>query len=90
MTPLVVAKKGSKILNFYYQEDFDKWMTSGSKSSWNIEYKKGLASLEDDEYSEIIKNPLAIKIKLDRESKDTLEDWFGKDAEPRKKKLLNK
>lgn len=88
MTPLVVAKKGSQILNFYKNEDFQKWMNEGSRSSWDIEYKKGLAALEDNEYSEIIKNPYVIKIGLDDDAKSTLEDWFGKDSQPRKDKLL--
>lgn len=90
MTPLVVAKKGSNIQTFYTNEEFEQWMNKKTTnvSTWNIEYKKGLAALEDDEYENIIKNPNVVKIKLDKESKDTLEAWFGKDSQPRKDKLL--
>lgn len=87
MTPLVVATKGTKSLSFYNQAEFDKW-AKGSIASWTIEYKKGLASLIDEEYSEIIKNPHIVKLKYGTDSKECLEDWFGKDSSARKRKLL--
>lgn len=91
MTPLVVAKKGNSVLNFYTNQEFEKWLEKGNVNSntWNIEYKKGLAALEDDEYEQIIKNPNAVKIKMDPKSKESLQDWFGEDSQPRKEKLLN-
>lgn len=90
MTPLVVAKKGKQLLTFYTNEEFEHWMNKKTTnvSTWSIEYKKGLAALEDDEYEEIIKNPKTVKIKFDSESKDSLEAWFGKDSTPRKERLL--
>lgn len=91
MTPLVVAKKGSKIVNLYTSTELDKFMDKEEKriNSWDIEYKKGLAALRDDEYEAIIKNPNLVRIKYDKESKDELEAWFGKDSQPRKDRLLN-
>lgn len=91
MTPLVVAKKGNNINSFYTSIEFENWLEKKSinPSSWNIEYKKGLAALEDDEYEEIIKNPKTVRIVFDKESKESLEDWFGSDSHPRKRKLLN-
>jgi DNA gyrase/topoisomerase IV subunit B len=55
MTPLVVAKKGKRVMKFYSDSEFNKWYYGklNSPTSWNIEYKKGLASLEDNEYEEI-------------------------------------
>ena len=90
MTPLVVAKKGKQMQTFYTNEEFEHWMNNGTinVSTWNIEYKKGLAALEDDEYEEIIKNPKTVQIKFDKNSKDSLEAWFGKDSQPRKNRLL--
>ncbi len=91
MTPLVVAKKGKDVKNFYTNLEFEEWLNKKSinSSSWNIEYKKGLAALEDNEYEEIIKNPKTLKLSFNKESKESLEDWFGKDSSPRKNKLLN-
>jgi DNA gyrase/topoisomerase IV subunit B len=92
LTPLVVAKKGKSSLNFYTNEEFEKWLNNKniSQNTWNIEYKKGLAALEDDEYEEIIKSPNIIQIKNDKEANISLDAWFGKDSTPRKKKLLKK
>ena len=91
MTPIVVAKKGKMVHNFYTQYDYDNWYNkTSSVSSWDIQYKKGLASLEDAEYEEIIKNPKVIKLKNDKNYKESLDAWFGKDSSPRKDKILNK
>ena len=91
MTPIVVAKKGKNVKNFYSQLEYDDWYhKTSSISTWDIQYKKGLASLEDAEYEEIIKNPKVIKISNDKKYKESLDTWFGKDSNQRKEKLLNK
>lgn len=92
MTPLVVVKKGNQVQNFYTNQEFENWLNkkSTNSSSWNIEYKKGLAALEDDEYEEIIKNPFVVQLKLDKLAESSLEAWFGADSQPRKEKLLEK
>jgi DNA gyrase/topoisomerase IV subunit B len=88
MTPLVVAKKGKDIVPFYTAEDYLKWEAKTKMTGWNVEYKKGLAALEDDEYREIIHNPNLVQLTNDKQSKQSLEDWFGNDSAPRKEKLL--
>ena len=89
-TPLVVAKnsKLKKKIPFYTNEDWEKWCSENDLKGWDIEYKKGLASLEDDEYREIICNPVLTKITPDEASKDSLNIWFGKDSDLRKNELL--
>lgn len=90
-TPLVVAKKAKQILYFYSQSEYTEWENNQSDiKKWEVEYKKGLASLIDDEYQEIIDNPRLIRIKNDKSYKLTLDQWFGSDSEPRKLKLLKK
>ena len=88
LTPLVVAKKGKLTEYFYTNEDYKKWELDNDIKKWDIEYKKGLASLEDFEYEEIIKNPRLVKITEDSESVQSLKAWFGGDSSARKKKLL--
>jgi len=87
-TPLVVAKKGKDSRFFYTNEEYKAWESSTNLKGWNIEYKKGLASLEDDEYEDIIKNPKLVQIKPDKLSSESLKLWFGGDSNLRKKKLL--
>lgn len=88
MTPLVVAKKGKESINFYTSSEFDKWLLKNKASSWNIEYKKGLGALENEEYEEIIKKPNLVQIRNDKDYRETLNAWFGKDSQPRKEKIL--
>jgi DNA topoisomerase-2 len=90
LTPLVVAKKGKEILYFYSNDEYTNWESKNDPKKWDIEYKKGLASLEDYEYEEIIKNPRLVKIKNDKLYKESLKAWFGGDSTPRKKMLLKK
>jgi DNA topoisomerase-2 len=88
-TPLMVAKKGKDTLSFYSDEDYKEWESKQkSLSSWSIEYKKGLAALENEEYQEIISNPKTFTLTKDKDFDNTLDTWFSKDSEPRKKKIL--
>jgi DNA gyrase/topoisomerase IV subunit B len=88
LTPLVVAKKGKEVLSFYTKEEYQDWESKNASKSWNVEYKKGLAALEDDEYQEIITNPRIIQLNKDPLYKESLHTWFGGDSSLRKKKLL--
>jgi DNA topoisomerase-2 len=89
-TPIVVVKnlKSKKKTPFYTQDSYNEWINKINPKEWNIEYKKGLAALLDDEYSEIIQNPILTRITSDDISKDSLNIWFGKDSELRKKEML--
>lgn len=88
-TPIVVAKKGKTVNKFYYDNEYQEWV-NGIKdiNSWNIEYKKGLAALEDDEYKEIIQTPKIFQFTKDSLSDEQFRIWFGDDSQPRKDKIL--
>lgn len=90
-TPIVVAepKKGKNKLFFYNQTEYDKWVSENDVKLYNIEYKKGLAALVDDEYKNIICNPKLTLITRDNSSTESLDIWFGKNSELRKKELLD-
>lgn len=88
MTPLVVAKKGKEVKPFYSNEEYSEWEKKTGARGWDVEYKKGLAALEDVEYRDIIHSPVLVKIQNDTMYKDSLSNWFGSDSEPRKEKLL--
>jgi DNA topoisomerase-2 len=89
LTPLVVAKKGKDVLSFYTKDEYNEWESKTNTKPWNVEYKKGLAALEDDEYQEIITNPKVIQIKNDAIYKESLNAWFGGDSNLRKVRLLS-
>jgi DNA topoisomerase II len=89
-TPIVVSQnlKSKKKINFYNQEEYNKWIKMITPKEWIIKYKKGLAALSDDEYEEIILKPRTILILPDDYSSQSLNIWFGKDSELRKEQLL--
>jgi DNA topoisomerase-2 len=89
-TPIVVSKniKTKKKISFYTQDEYNKWLSSINTKDWEIEYKKGLAALVDEEYSEIINNPRLTQITSDDVSKEYLNIWFGKESELRKIEML--
>lgn len=89
-TPIVVVQnnKTKKKINFYTQDDFNKWSETANHKEYEISYKKGLAALLDDEAKEMIQNPRLTLIKTDNLSKEYLNIWFGKESELRKKELL--
>jgi DNA gyrase subunit B len=89
LTPIVVAKKGKDVLSFYTKDEYQEWESKTAIKNWSIEYKKGLAALEDEEYEEIIKSPKSVIVKNDSLYRETLQAWFGGDSNLRKKKLLS-
>jgi DNA gyrase/topoisomerase IV subunit B len=52
LTPIVVAKNSKTSICFYSNSEYNEWMEKNDVKKWNIEYKKGLAALEDDEYKD--------------------------------------
>lgn len=89
-TPLVVCKKGKEKKWFYTNKEYEIWKdTQKSHNEWTIEYKKGLAALENDEYREIIQNPNYFVLDKGRNFQGILETWFAGDSTPRKIKILD-
>jgi DNA topoisomerase-2 len=89
MTPLVVCKKGNDKKWFYTNKEFEAWEEAQkSLNGWSIEYKKGLAALENEEYKEIIRNPNYFVLDKGNNFQGTLETWFAGDSSPRKLKIL--
>jgi len=90
-TPIVVCKnhKSKKKVSFYNQEEYNNWLSQINPKDWEIEYKKGLGALLDNEYQEIINTPRLTQITSDDLSKNSLYTWFGKDADLRKTQLLD-
>ena len=88
MTPLVVAQKKSDRKMFYTNEEFEQWTKSESTRGWDVSYKKGLAALEDPEYRDIIRDPKMFALVPGEDLDQALDDWFGNDADVRKKKMM--
>jgi DNA topoisomerase-2 len=88
-TPIVVAEKDKLKHTFYSLDDFQAWEEKTKDiKKWDVSYKKGLASLSDEEYREIIQNPKMFSIAGGKQLKPTLDTWFAGDSTPRKHKIL--
>ena len=90
-TPIVVAtsKDKKKVKMFFYtQGEYNEWESKTDLKNWEISYKKGLAALVDDEYSDIINNPRLTLLTKDDVSETSLDIWFGKNSDLRKTELL--
>lgn len=89
-TPILIARQGKKEVKFYYQNEYDEWCKTNDPQKWDIEYYKGLSSLCDFDYKELIQNPNIYYYELDDIADEELDIWFGKDSNKRKDKLLEK
>lgn len=90
-TPIVVAtsKKNPKIKKSLYSiTEYNEFIEKNSTKDWELNYKKGLATLTDDEYESIISDPQMVLIKKDENSTEALDIWFGKNSDLRKNEML--
>lgn len=87
ITPLLVVKRGKKKEYIYTLKEWEEYQANNSLSGAEISYKKGLGSLSDEEYKEMIQNPKKVLLEWDENAEIQLECWFGDDSEPRKKEL---
>ena len=90
--PLVVATKGNKKKIYYTLEEYNKDVDKISSEGWKTSYYKGLGKMNEDEYKDMINNPVQSLITLDDVEKinKTMEVLFGKDTEIRKQWLEGK
>ena len=88
-TPVIIAKhkKSGKTLNFYYDDEWEEWQKKNNVDQYDIDYKKGLAALSDEEYATIIKTPRLYYYDLTDKSNEKLNIWFGNDSSTRKEEL---
>jgi len=89
-TPVIIArhKKSGKVLNFYYDDEWEDWQKKNNVDQYDVDYKKGLAALTDEEYEEIIRNPRLYYYDITDNSNEKLNIWFGNDSSLRKEELM--
>ena len=51
-TPILKARKGSQICQFYNEGEFTEWKKTNDPSKWNIKYYKGLGTSTSKEFKE--------------------------------------
>jgi DNA topoisomerase-2 len=92
-TPILRAKKGSQILVFYNEGEYEKWKQSlgGNTDGWNIKYFKGLGTSTSAEFKEYFANKKIVDFVYNGQtSDDNIDKIFNKKrADDRKTWLEN-
>lgn len=91
-TPIQIARpknKRGKEKIFYFLNDIKDWESSVDVKDYNIEYYKGLAALNDNEYKKIIQDPFEVFFVPDAQYKNKIKTWFTDDSEGRKSEIQN-
>lgn len=85
LTPLSVGIKGSRVVKFYYDRQFQHWLGSNDPKGWSFNYYKGLgrSKKEDVERDYIDKHEIAFEYDATADSRIRLA-VDGEDVEMRK------
>lgn len=85
-SPLWVCERKGKRKMFYSNQEY---LDAKLDSSWECHYIKGLGSLEESDYAQIIENPILIRVsELDAEDAKQLKMAFGDEADLRKEWMI--
>ena len=83
-TPIMISTKAKDVKWFYAYEEASKF--KADQAGWKHRYIKGLGSLQEDEYSTIINDPVYDTVTVD--DAKTFEMMFGKDSQLRKDYMM--
>lgn len=61
-TPIIKAIKGNKVLEFFTEQDYNKWKETVNSSSYRIRYFKGLGTSQKQDAQETFKNMNTLKV----------------------------
>ena len=86
ITPLLVIKIGKEKKYFYNHNEYEEWLVKNKNKKFELDYKKGLGSLETEEFKEMIQNTKLITFRPDDIS--DIDAWFGNNPVLRKNKLI--
>ena len=85
-SPLYVCKKKKDVKRFFTHEEY---MNANLGTGWEINYIKGLGSLDQEDYSDVVNDPKLVRIgKLTEEDIASLTMAFGDHAGPRKEWMM--
>lgn len=87
ISPIVIASKGNEEKFYYTKEEFE--VDEKNVKGWEISYIKGLGSLQDQHYDQMLNNQRLMKFTIkNKQFMDTIKIWFDKSTELRKQILL--
>ena len=87
-TPILKAKKGNQVLNFYNDGEYNSWRENSDIKGWNIKYYKGLGTSTGEEFREYFKNKKIIGFQHSDKSNDAIDLVFNKKRADDRKEWL--
>jgi len=88
-TPIVKATKGSKMMSFYTQYDYEEWRKTDQSKGWKVKYYKGLGTSTRDEAKEYFKDMNIVKFSYTgKDSDKSIELAFNKSQADDRKEWL--
>lgn len=89
LSPVVTAVKNGVKKYYYYLKDYEADDKKGLLKGYEIMYAKGLGSLEDEDYRQMLQNKKLIQFSLDNEEDmKMIQVWFQKSTDTRKELLM--
>jgi len=89
-TPILKAKKGSREISFYNEQEYEIWKAANSKrKGWKIKYYKGLGTSTAKEFKEYFSNKKEVYFSYSGEAcDDAIDKVFNKKRAGDRKKWL--
>ncbi len=88
-TPIVKATKGTKMMPFYTQHEYEEWRKTPESRGWKIKYYKGLGTSTRDEAKDYFKSMSIVKYSYDEDTSDrSIELAFNKSMADDRKEWL--
>ena len=76
ISPIMVAYNDKESINIYTYKEYKQ--REKELKNYNIKYAKGLGSLNNQQYKEMMQNPMFHYYKKDELSDQSINRWFGK------------
>lgn len=78
-TPILKATKGSTVVKFYNEGEFEEWKEQNNTKGWDIKYYKGLGTSTSAEFKEYFKDMKLVDFKFNGDnSNDAIDMVFNK------------
>ena len=89
-TPILKAKKGSKTLQFYNEQEYVEWKKANNNGKgWSVKYYKGLGTSTAKEFKEYFEHKKIVSFKYNDQTDDNAIDMvFNKHRSNDRKKWL--
>lgn len=78
-TPILKAKKGNNVVNFYNDGEFEQWKEQNDMKGWDIKYYKGLGTSTGKEFKEYFEHKKLVAFQFSGEdSENAIDMVFNK------------